>query len=119
MHITNAVDALGKQMGIELRLNDDGVCTLNIGDQDSLFLERKEDVLAASLARKIKGDVIPTLEKGFELCHPRNEPRLGLRIGLFREDTVVVICRLEKHHINAGMTEQVLPYLMEVMNKIT
>ncbi|MBI9091380.1 MAG: hypothetical protein JEZ12_19385 [Desulfobacterium sp.] len=119
MHIINAVAALGRQMGIEIKLNDDGVCSLNIGETDSLFLERREDVLAVSMARKINGDVMPCLEQGLELCHLKNSPRHGLRIALFREDTLVAICKLEKHHIDAGMVEQILPYLFEVMNKIS
>ena len=42
MHIIKAVADLGRQMGIDLlKLNPDGVCTLNIGDTDSLFLERR------------------------------------------------------------------------------
>ncbi|MCK5098429.1 MAG: hypothetical protein KAR45_10025 [Desulfobacteraceae bacterium] len=118
MHIINAVSALGRQMDIDIRLNDDGLCSLNIGDTDSLFLERKEDILAISLARKVKGDVMHSLEQGLELCHLKNNPRYGIRIALFREDTIVVISKLEKHHINAGMVEQILPYLLEVMNKI-
>lgn len=119
MHITNAVKTLGKHMGIDLQLNDDGVCSLNIGDTDSLFLERREDVLAISLARKVNTNIIPCLERGLELCNLKNEPRFGLRIALFREDTIVAICKFEKHHINAGMAEQVLPYLMEIMDKIS
>lgn len=118
MHIINAVDALGRQMGVGIKLNDNGVCSLNVGETDSLFLERNEDALAISLARKINGDVISSLEQGLELCHLKNDPRHGLRIALFREDTLVAICKLEKHHINAGMVEQILPYLFEVMNKI-
>jgi type III secretion system chaperone SycN len=119
MHIINAVETLGKQMNIDIKLNDDGVCSLNVGEADSLFMERKDDVLAISLARKVQGDIMPVLEMGLELCHLKNDPRLGLRIALFREDTIVAICKLEKHHINAGMVEQILPYLFEVVNKIT
>ena len=118
MHIINAVEALGRQMGIGIKLNDDGVCSLNIGETDSLFIERKEEILAISLARKINGDIMSCLEQGLELCHLKNDPRHGLRIALFREDTLVAICKLEKHHINAGMVEQILPYLFEVMNRI-
>lgn len=119
MYIINAVSALGRQMGIDLRLNEKGLCSLNIGDTDSLFLERKEDILAISLARKLDHDVMNSLEQGLIQCHLKNNPRYGIRCALFREDTIVIISKLEKHHINAGMVEQILPYLIEVMNKIT
>lgn len=118
MHIINAVAALGQQMGIDLKLNPEGVCSLNIGKTDSLFLERKDDTLAISLARKINKEIIQCLERGLELCHLKNDPRHGLRVALFRNDTIVAILKLERHHINAGMTEQILPYLFDVMNKI-
>lgn len=116
MHIIKAVTDLGRQMGIELKLNPDGVCTLNIGDTDSLFLERRDEVLAISLARRVDKDQISCLERGLELCHLKNEPRHGLRISLFRENTLVATSKLERHHMDAGMTEQILPYLFEVMN---
>ena len=118
MHIISAVEALGKQMGVPLKLNDDGCASLNVGDQGSLFIERSQDTMAVSFARKLDMDVLPCLERGLELCRLKNEPRLGLRVGLFRNDTIVVVCKLEKHHINAGMTGQILPYLFETMEKI-
>lgn len=118
MHIINAVTAIGREIGIDLQLNDNGVCTLNVGESGSLFLERKDDILAVSLAQKIAGDPLPCLERGLGLCHLKNDPRMGLRVALFRNDTVVCICKLEKHHISAGMADQVLSYLFDTMKKI-
>lgn len=118
MQVTNAVEAMGKQMGVEIRLDPDGVCALNVGEDGSLFLEQRENRLGVSLARKIAGDPMPALTRGLELCHPRNSPMAGLRVGLFREDTVVALCCLGPHHIRAGMHEQVLPYLFNLMEKI-
>ena len=119
MHIINAVKTMGNQMGIDLALSDQGTASLNVGETDSLFIERDGDSLAVSLARKIQGDILPGLERGLMKCHPDREPRLGLRVALFREDTLVVISKLEKHHINAGMVEQILPYLFETMAEIS
>lgn len=118
MHIINAMETIGKQLGLELKLDDNGVCSLNVGDTGSLFIERSLDTLAVSFAKKMSGDIQPCLERGLELCHLKNEPRLGLRVGMFRDDTIVAICKLEKHHIHAGMVDQILPYLFEVMEKI-
>ncbi|MDY0220899.1 MAG: hypothetical protein RBR67_07165 [Desulfobacterium sp.] len=118
MHIVKAVADIGEQMGMDLKLNPDGICTLNLGETDSLFLERRGDVLAISLARRVDKDLISCLERGLELCHLKNEPRHGLRISLFRDNALVATSKLERYHMDAGMTEQILPYLFEVMNKI-
>ena len=118
MQITHAVEDIGRQMGMEIRLNHAGLCTLNVGKHGSLFLERREDRLAISLARKITGDAAKALERGLGLCHPKNSPMTSFRVGLFRDNTVVVLCCLAPHHIRAGMHEQVLPYLFEQMAKI-
>lgn len=119
MHIVNAVDAFGRQMGINgLSLDEKGCLTLNIGEDGSLFLERKEDTLVVSFAKKAGPRVSEALKRGFELCHFKNEPRYNLRVGLFREDIIVCISKLEKHHVNAGMLNEAVPYLFEVMEKI-
>jgi len=118
MEITQAVEAMGQQMGIGIRLDHAGVCTLNAGEDSSLFLERRKDKLAVSLARKTTGDVMPALMRGLELCHPKNSPMMGLRVGMFRGDTVVALCCLSSHHLRSGMHEQVIPYLFNLMDKI-
>lgn len=119
MHIVNAVKELGRQMGIDkLALDDNGCLTLNVGEDGSLFLERREDALAVSFARSCRTDVAQALKKGLELCHLKNNPGYNLRVALFREDIIVCISRLEKHHINAGMLNDTVPYLFEAMKKI-
>ena len=118
MHIINAVEIMGRQVGIEFSLNDEGVASLNMGENNSLFFERREDTMVVSLARKLSGDPMSALERGFEKCAPENDPRMGLRVALFREDTLVVISKLEKYHLNAGMADQILPYLVGVMDEI-
>lgn len=119
MHIINAVASMGKQIGIDMRLNQDGLCTMNVGSTGSLFLERRDDVLAISLAQKMPGNIMGALEKGLGLCHLDNDPQMGLRVGLFRDDTLVATCCLKAHHISAGMHEQVIPYLFDVMKQLT
>jgi len=119
MHIRNAVDDLGRQLGLErLEINENGLLTLNVGETSALFLERVEDALLVSLARTTQGRVMEVLTQGLALCHPDAEPRYGLRVGLMRENVVVASSRLEKHQITAGQLAQAVPYLFETLDKI-
>ena len=119
MHIRNAVDDLGRQMGLDnLELNENGLCTLNVGESGALFLERREDALLVSFARKSEGRVLEALSQGLTLCHPDAEPRFGLRVGLLRENVLVAASRLEKHQIMAGHLAQAVPYLFETLDKM-
>lgn len=119
MHIRNAVDDLGRELGLQnLELNENGLCTLNVGESSALFLERRDDALLVSLARTSQGRVLEILSQGLALCHPDAEPRYGLRVGLMRENVVVASSRLEKHQVTAGQLPQAVPYLFEILDKI-
>jgi type III secretion system chaperone SycN len=118
MHIRKAVDDLGRQLGLGgLDLDANGLCTLNVGDRGSLFLERHDDALLVSMARRVAGHVPEALTRGLALCHESAQPRHGLRVGLLRDDVLVVCARLEKHQIGAGHLTQVVPYLLETLDK--
>ncbi|WP_461211038.1 CesT family type III secretion system chaperone [Desulfocurvus sp. DL9XJH121] len=119
MHIRTAVDELGRQLGLAgLELDTNGLCTLNVGESGALFLERRDDALLVSLARRTEGHVPSVLAQGLSLCHPDSEPRFGLRVGLLRENVLVAMTRLEKHHLGAGHLTQAVPYLFETLDKM-
>lgn len=124
MHIAKAVEALGREMGMEgLALDANGCLTLNVGEEASLFVERQQDVLSVCLARSFGPRVADALEKGLALCHSSQNPGpktgYNLRVGLFRDDIVVCISRLEKQHITAGMLSGAVPFLKETMDRLT
>lgn len=119
MHIRDAVDDLGRQLGLDrLELNANGLCTLNVGERNALFLERRDDALLVSFARRSDGRIGDALAQGLALCHPDAEPRFGLRVGVLREDVLVAMSRLEKHQITAGQLAQAVPYLLETLDKM-
>ncbi|WP_028588035.1 CesT family type III secretion system chaperone [Desulfocurvus vexinensis] len=118
MHIRKAVDDLGRQLGLDgLELDANGLCTLNVGEGGSLFLERHGEALLVSLARRVAGHVPEALARGLALCHESAQPRHGLRVGLLRDNVLVACARLERHHLAAGHLAQTVPYLFETLDK--
>ena len=119
MDIDKAVDALGRDIGMEgLALDTSGCLTFNVGEDRSLFLERKGDRLAVCLAAACRSDLSGSLAKGFALCHHSHDPGVNMRIGLFKKDIIVCISRLDPHQIRAGMLKGAVVYLMETMEDI-
>jgi len=119
MHIRKAVDDLGRQMGLgALELDANGLATLNVGQRDALFLERRGDALVVSFARRSEAHMPDVLARGLALCHPDAQPRFGLRVGLVRGTVAVALTRLERHHLTAGQLEHAVPYLFETLDKM-